>query len=401
VLLPQARGIGLADIGILVAVHGAVATVLEVPSGAVADAVGRRRTLLAGAGLICGSLTAFAFAQSMAVFAVAEALLAAGRAAISGSLEAWFVDARRSLDADAPLRRPLSRASAAGAFGLAVGSLIGGAVPHIHLGLAARGHDTLLVYSPAVLLGAALALVYLVAVAALVRGPGSGPSGASAERGLQAIRDVARAGRASLRASRTVRLLLAAAMGLGVCVATVETLWQPRLVQLVGGPADDTSIFGLLSAGAMLAVAGGASLAPALSARVGGHAHMLYALAALVGTATLAALALAGDPLPFAFAFIAFYGLIGIIDPLHLELVNENVPGEARATMLSVSSLAEQVGGVTSSLTLPRLAAGAGVPAAWWVVTGVLGAVALVARALPQPQASEREDRDARVVDAG
>jgi len=397
VLLPQARGIGLANVGILMAVHGTVATLLEVPSGAVADAVGRRRTLIVGAALMCGSLTTFALAHGMAVFAVAEALLAAGRAAISGSLEAWFVDAWRTLDAHAPLRRPLSGASAAGALGLAAGSLIGGAVPHIDLGLAARGDDTLLLYSPAVLLGAALALVYLVAVAALVRGPGSGPSGASAQRGLQAIAEVARAGRASLHGSPALRLLLAAAVGLGACIATVETLWQPRLAELLHGASDDTWIFGLLSAGAMLAFAGGASLAPALSVRVGGGARTLYLLAVLAGTATLAGLALAADPLPFAFAFIAFYGTMGIVDPLHLELVNERVPSAARATMLSVSSLSEQVGAVTSSLTLPRLAAGAGIPAAWWVLTGVLAAVALVARALP----SEREDRDARVVDAG
>jgi MFS family permease len=390
VLLPQARGIGLADVGILMAVHGIVATVLEVPSGAVADAVGRRRTLLVGAGLLCGALTTFAVAQGMALFAVAEALLAAGRAAISGSLEAWFVDARRSLEADAPLRRPLSRASAAGALGLAAGSLIGGAVPQIDFGLAASGDDTLLVYSPAFLLGAALALVYLVAVAALVRGPGSGPSGASAERGLQAIKEVARAARAALRESRSFQLLLATAAGVTACIATVETLWQPRLGQLLGGASDDTAIFGLLSAGAMLAVALGASLTPGLSRRVGGEARTLYALAALGGMVTVGGLALSDSPLPFAMAYIAFYGTIGVIDPLHLELVNENVPSEARATMISVSSLAEQVGGVTSSLTLPRLAAGAGIPAAWWVLTGVLAAVALVARALPRTPGSRR-----------
>jgi hypothetical protein len=74
---------------------------------------------------------------------------------------------------------------------------------------------------------------------------------------------------------------------------------------------------------------------------------------------------------------------MGVIEPLHLELLHESVPSEARATMLSVGSLAEQLGGVASSLTLPRLAAGAGVPAAWWVLTAVLAAVALVARALP------------------
>jgi hypothetical protein len=42
---------------------------------------------------------------------------------------------------------------------------------------------------------------------------------------------------------------------------------------------------------------------------------------------------------------------------------------------------------VSSSLTLPRLAASAGIPAAFWVSSGVMAAVALVARALPRATA--------------
>jgi MFS family permease len=365
------------------AIHGAVAVVLEVPSGAVADAVGRRRTLVGGAALMAGSLTAFAFARGMALFAVAEALLAAGRAAISGSLEAWFVDARRRLDPDAPLRRPLSRASAFGALGLALGALLGGVVPHIGFGLAARGDDPMLIYSPAVLLGAALALGYLVAVAALVTGPGSGPAGTSPERGLAAMREVASTAAGSLRTSVAVRLLLTAAIGFGVCVAAVETLWQPRLADLLGGAAGSTTLFGVLVAVSMLAVAAGSALAPAVSARLGGEARTLYIVAALAGAVTLVGLALARAPWSFAIPFVAFYGSLGVIEPLHQELLHENVPSDARATLLSAASLSEQLGGVASGLTLPRLAAGAGIPAAFWVCAGVMTAVGLIVRLLP------------------
>jgi hypothetical protein len=396
VLVPQARGIGLADIGILMAVHGAVAVVLEVPSGAVADAAGRRRTLLAGAALTAGALTAFALARGFALFAAAEALMAAGRAAISGSLEAWFVDARRTIDPGAPLRRPLSLASAFGALGLAAGALFGGLTAQLDLGLAARGDDHLLIYSPAILAGAGFAVVYLTLVAAFVRGPGSGPAGTSAERGLAAMRQVATAAAGSLRAASPVRLLLAAAVGLGVAVATVETLWQPRLSDLLGGAAGSTALFGALVAVSMLAVAAGAALAPALSARVGGEARPLYALAAIAGAAAASGRARAGVPWLFAVAFVAFYASLGVIEPLHQELLHDAVPSDARATMLSASSLSEQLGGVASSLTLPRLAAGSGIGVAFWITAGVLAAVALVARALPSTGS-----RKIRAIDGG
>jgi predicted MFS family arabinose efflux permease len=377
----------LPQIGVLAAVHGVVATVLEVPSGAVADAVGRRRTLLVGAVLLVLALTAFAFARDLAAFCAAEAMIAAARAAISGSLEAWFVDAVRVADPGAQLRRPLSRASAASALGLAAGALLGGVVPQIDLGLPAQGDDPLLLYSPAILLGAGLAVVYLAGVATLVRGPGSGAAGGSAQRGPAAMRAVAVAAAGSVRASVPVRLLLVAGCGLGIALTAVETLWQPRLSELLGGAAGNTTLFGVLVAASMLCVAAGAFLAPRMSMRLGGEARTLYVVAALTATAALAGLALAGAPAAFAVAFVAFYGTLGTIEPLHLELLHEEVPSEARATMLSVESLAEQLGGVTSSLTLPRLAASAGIPAAFWVSAGVMVAVALVARALPRATA--------------
>ena len=62
--------------------HSAFAIVLEVPSGALADALGRRRVILAGAVLTVLSLLAFALAQSVAAFMVSVALLATGRALI-------------------------------------------------------------------------------------------------------------------------------------------------------------------------------------------------------------------------------------------------------------------------------------------------------------------------------
>jgi MFS family permease len=382
--VPQARGLGLAEVGIMLSIHGIVAAVLEVPSGAVADAIGRRTILLVGAALLAGSLTAFALARGMLLFGTSQALMAAGRAAISGSLEAWFVDARHADDPAAPLRRPLSRASAAGALGLALGALLGGVVPQADLGLAHSGDDLLLIFSPVLLLGAALALVYLVAVATLVRGPGSGPAGGSAERGFLAFREIAMTAGRCVRTSPSVRLLLPIALGIGIAVAAVETLWQPRLSDLLGGAAGSTAVFGVLSAGSMLAAAAGATLAPRLAARVGDEARTLYMLAALGAAGVVAGLALAATPWVFAIVFVGFYAAVGVVEPLHQELLHEAVPSGVRATMLSASSLAEQVGGVVSGLTLARLAQDAGISTAFWVVCGVLVAVALVVRALPR-----------------
>jgi MFS family permease len=83
VLTPVSRGLDLGAVGAVFAVHSAVLIVLEVPSGALADTLGRRRVLLVGAALTAASLAAFAVAQSVLAFMASVAALGAGRALIS------------------------------------------------------------------------------------------------------------------------------------------------------------------------------------------------------------------------------------------------------------------------------------------------------------------------------
>ena len=184
VITPEARGLSLGAIGAVLAVHSVVTMLLEVPSGALADTVGRRRVMLAGAALTALSLLVFAAAQNIGAFAASTGLLAAGRAMISGALEAWYVDSLRSIDPLAPLARGLSRGTAAEAIGMAAGSLLGGAL----VAIAGPGSGAFSGYGIAALAGAVAAGVYFVAVAVLVRepaarGPMSGsPSGARRAR---------------------------------------------------------------------------------------------------------------------------------------------------------------------------------------------------------------------------
>ena len=62
VLLAQARGLSLAEIGLLFTVHGVVVMALELPTGGLADVLGRRPVVVAGALLHVVSCVLFATA---------------------------------------------------------------------------------------------------------------------------------------------------------------------------------------------------------------------------------------------------------------------------------------------------------------------------------------------------
>src|SRR6185436_19548987 len=151
VITPEARGLSLGAIGAVFAVHSAVNIALEVPSGALADLAGRRRVLVV-----------------VAALAASVGLLATGRALISGSLEAWYVDSLRVLDPAAPLSHGLSRGAAAEGVALAVGSLIAGGLVTLEGPAHGDGGGAFSGYGIAALAGALAAVGYLVAVILLV-----------------------------------------------------------------------------------------------------------------------------------------------------------------------------------------------------------------------------------------
>jgi MFS family permease len=378
-ITPVDRGLSLGQVGAAFAVHSAVAILLEVPSGVLADTLGRRRVLLAGAVLTAVSLALFAFAHSVAAFMASLAALAAGRALISGALEAWYVDSLRALDPSASLAAGLSRGTAAEAVALALGALAGGGI----VTLAERTDVTpsgLSGYGLTALAASLAAIAYLAAVAALVHEthPPAHEHDAGARMRAR-VRSVLATARAEAAASVTVRMVLVTAVAFGMSLTAVELLWQPRLGELLATDGSHGVTFGVLAAGSMLAVAvGAAAVGPRARRRV--PVRTVYVGSLLVTAVSIAALGAPDGAALFAVVYLLVYLGAGAAEPLHSELLNEAVGSEARATLISADALAAQGGALVANLGSGLLASAAGTATAWAVAAGVLAlTVAFVA----------------------
>jgi MFS family permease len=231
-------------------------------------------------------------------------------------------------------------------------------------------------YAAALLTGAGAALVYLVAVAALVHEPQSRrdrPSGAIRLR----TREVVMTARREAAASVAVKVVLLTGLAFGVSMSAVELLWQPRLAGLLHSGGASGVAFGALTAASMLAVALGAASSPRLSRRLGlTHA---YVLAMVVAALFVALLGAPGSPLTFASVYLVAYLGFGAAEPMHYELLNDAVGPTARATLISAESLAAQGGALVANLSVGALAAAHGPSLAWAVAGGLLALTALAA----------------------
>lgn len=374
VLLATARGLSPADIGLCVAVYGGVTLVLELPTGGFADALGHR-TVLASAGLVStAGLLAMAVADSVPAFAVAWSLQGVARALDSGPLEAWYVDAARAEDPAADVTGGLAQAGAADGAGLTVGAVLGGALPLL------LDRDGAAALAAPLVLAAVVALVHVTAVLLLVvpvhrtGAPGRGALLA----GVREVPAVVSATVPLVLRDRLLRLLLAVSFLVGVVLTSLELLGPLLVADLAGSPERGSAVFGVVTAVAFAAAALGALLAPALGRAAGGSVVVVSAGTSVLAAGAIALVAGAPGVALAAVAYSAFYLLNAAAWPSRKQLMHDRTTSAQRSTTVSASSLALMLGGVLGSLTVPRLADGAGLPAGLLAAAGAMLLVALV-----------------------
>jgi MFS family permease len=369
------RGLDLAQVGLVMATFAAVTAAAEVPTGGLADAIGRVRVTIAADLLAIASRVLFLAAADLTGFLAAAALGGFARALGSGALEAWYVDARRRQAPTADLQGPLARAGMVTALAIGSGSLVGGFVPLAGpwwgLGEATGAAALGLGFAASALFGLA-ALGATLPLRDADAGPLGGRAAARPDR-------VFRGAWSALRA-RPMLLALAAVGGVtGGLVLGYEMLFPTELAARWGGAA--TPVLGLAFAGAFAASAVGQTLGGRARGRRARTAALGYGAVAL---ATAGLVPVVPGPWGVAAAIAAFwltYGALGFAGPALATAFHDRAPSDRRAVLLSVQSLAAYVGGVVASLGLGATATAWGTGAAWATVaavaTGLAAALAL------------------------
>ncbi|MFI6597823.1 MFS transporter [Nonomuraea sp. NPDC050536] len=384
VLLMTERGLSLAQIGLVTTVFNVVTVTLELPTGGLADVIGRRTVLAISAAFLVLAMAGMAVATTFWMFLVVSVLKAIARALSSGPAEAWYVD---TVGRDSDLKPGLAKGGATGSVALCAGVLAGGFVP------LAVPEGVIMPLAVPPLLGAVAAAVLLVVVLVAMPEPARA-RGASV--GLSATM-LAGARMAFGRGVLRRLMLLAAANGVALC--SVELLTPGRLAALAGTAELGTSAYAVVAALGFASSALGSLLAPRLVRLLGTPARGSMAGVALTAVAlgTLAATSgLAGSAglVSAGVAYVVMFSGLAAAQVPALEMTHKAVPDDQRATLTSVASLSLQGGGAAANLTLGALASQSGTAAAWSVAAVV--ALASAALFVRMPATSPAPGRAAR-----
>jgi predicted MFS family arabinose efflux permease len=126
VLFFEENGLSLSDIFLLQAAFGIAMVALEVPTGMVADRLGKRTSLILGEAVLFVSMIGYASSDSFATFLAAELCMALGAALYSGAGSALLYDTLKALGREDEYTAREGRAKSAMMVSFAVSNLIGG-----------------------------------------------------------------------------------------------------------------------------------------------------------------------------------------------------------------------------------------------------------------------------------
>ena len=353
----------------------------EVPTGIVADTIGRRTSYLLGTLTLTASTLLYVLLWRVEApfweWALASMLLGLGFTFFSGAVEAWLVDALTATGFTGDLETVFGRGQIVTGAGMLTGSVAGGFIAQqVSLG------------APFVLRGLIL-IVMFVAAFRLMHDVGFTP-----EKGGRPLAEMRKIAAASIeygwRVPAVKWLMVEALFTGGVGIYAFYAL-QPYLLQLYGDP-HAYQVAGLAAAIVAGAQIAGGVAAPRIRRLFHRRTSALIAVAGL-STTTLVLIGLVGS----------FWGVIGLTVvwallfaatmPIRQTYINGMIPSRQRATILSFDSMMGSTGGVWAQPVLGRAAD------AWGYGTSYVISAGISALAIPCLALSRRQNAPADTVD--
>jgi len=338
--------------------------IFEIPTGVVADTVGRRASYLLGTVTLAVTTILYwmlwVWQSPFWAWALVSVLLGLGFTFFSGAVDAWLVDALKATSYTGSLETVFGRAQIVGGVAMLSGSVLGGVIAQVtNLGV------------PFLLRGAILLVMFVVA-ALLMRDLGFTPD--RSESPLRATRTVLRASIRYGLGDPPVRwLMLASPFTAGVGIYVFYAL-QPYLLEL-WGDEEAYTVAGLAAALVSGTAILGGTLAPWVRKLFRRRTSTIL-LATITSALVLVGIGLVRN-FWVAVVLVALWGIASAIDdPVHRAYLNDMIPSKQRATVLSFDSLMGSAGGVAVQPVLGRVAdvGGYGASLVW---SGVISAVAV------------------------
>ena len=324
--------------------------IFEIPTGVVADTLGRRASFLLSILIVFAATLAYVGASavggSLLLFSAVSVFLGLGYTFYSGAMEAWLVDALSATGYKSELDRVFARGSMVTGAAMLIGTVGGGLLGSFDLALPFLFRAGLLV--------AVFALAFFN-----MHDLGFEPRAFQLSAFPAETRAVARASVTYGWQKRSVRLLMIVSFLQWGFLTWGFYAWQPYFLDLLGRNA--VWVAGVIAALISLSTMAGNALVEWF-ARYCGRRTTLLLWAAGIQTAAAIGVGLAGSFWLAVALFLVVTACMGVTGPVKQAYLHQVVPSQQRATAISFDSMIGSGGSVAGQLGLGYLSRAYSIP---------------------------------------
>lgn len=337
-------GLDIFQVFIANAAFTAGSVVFELPTGIVADTWGRRTSFLLSVIILLGATLAYvavaASGGGLVAFCLVSIVMGLGFTFYSGAIDAWVVDALNATGFQGQLDRVFARGSMVTGIAMLVGTIGGGLLGSIDLGL------------PFLVRAGMLALVLVVALTSM-RELGFSPRALRLAAVPAEVRKIAAESVAFGWRQRSIRLMMIVSFIQWGFLSWGFYAWQPYFLELLGTRA--VWVAGLIAAANALAMVAG-------NAAVDWMSQFCGKRSTIMGWAvTVQAIAAVGAGLADSFwlaagLFLLVVMAMGVMGPVQQAFLHNSIPTSHRASVISFNSMVGNAGGVIGQSGLGYMA---------------------------------------------
>lgn len=356
------KGASLSNISVIMGIYSLTVVLLELPTGILADVIGRKKIFCLSLIISLLGYSVILIGRGMMFLCIGIIFYGTSRALSSGSFDALFIDSYIETFGKDKLHKITTRLSVLDSLGLSLGALTGGILPRFTLKLIVvpGTYDLNLIIE--------ILLVIMVLLLSVIFISENSKSEIKKHTSLKNhIRDSS----LTVMKNRNIMCIFISTFSTGFFLLTIETYWQPHFTGLLA----DKSMYWLLGIISFLCFASsilGSVISGKIIEKYKFDLKKSYLILRTVLVSLLIFVALQLN----AYSFIVFYSLVymflGMSNVPENVILNSEIPGEIRASALSLNSLIIQLGGLAGSFINSIIINFISIPVLWMISAGVI-----------------------------
>lgn len=341
------RGLNLFEVNLVNLTFFTTLFFCEIPTGAIADVFGRKRSFLISCLLWTISFGLYPLMTNFAGFALAEGIGAIGATFATGAFQAWLKDKLEHHGFMESIGPILAKEQQFGRTAGIIGALAGAFL--------ADQND-----SWPWLAGSAMMAVTGLLAALLMKEEYFVKKKLSFWEGWEEMKKVTMRSFHYGRENPKVRFILLTGFVMFAAVQAPNMQWQPFFGQFL----PDKTSFGFIYTGISLAIIAGSWLAPRLAKLWPNEKRLMIGTQITIGSGIILTALMVS--LPLAISTFLFHEIArGLFKPITDGYFNDNIPSKERATLISFQGMAQHIGGMIGLVASGFLAEKFGIPATW------------------------------------